>query len=83
MKDHCIENDIMDEVEEKPIVETAEAVRLKLDYEHEERRLVREEAQRAHEARKHYRMHNLLHSVKKLKERKWKLKKLERKLKKL
>ena len=29
IKDHCIENNIIDEVEEKPIAETAEAVRLK------------------------------------------------------
>ena len=47
IKDHCVENDIIDEVEEKPIAETAEIVRLKLDFEHEERRLARAEAQRA------------------------------------
>ena len=50
IKDHCIENDIIDEVEEKPIAETAEIVRLKLDFEREEQRLAREEAQRAREA---------------------------------
>ena len=54
IKDHCVEHDIIDEVEEKPTVETAEIVRLKLDFEHEERRLAREEAceeaQRAREA---------------------------------
>ena len=50
IKDHCIENDIIDEVEEKPIAETAEIVRLKLDFEREERRLAREEAKRAREA---------------------------------
>ena len=54
IKDHCVENNIIDEVEEKPIAETAEIVRLKLDFEREERRLAREEAheeaQRAHEA---------------------------------
>ena len=44
IKDHCVENNIIDEVEEKPTVETGERVRLKLDFEHEERRLVREEA---------------------------------------
>ena len=49
IKDHCVENDIIDEVEEKPIAETVEIVRLKLDFEREERRLVREEAQRARE----------------------------------
>ena len=52
IKDHCVENDIIDEVEEKPIAETAEIVRLKLDFEREERRLAREEAQRAREAEK-------------------------------
>ena len=67
IKDHCVENDIIDEVEEKPIVETAEIVRLKLDFEREERRLAREaekalqdaqlaaqleEAQRARDAEK-------------------------------
>ena len=36
IRDHCVENDIIDEVEEKPIVETAEIVRLKLDFEREE-----------------------------------------------
>ena len=50
IKDHCIENNIIDEVEEKPIVETAEIVRLKLDFERKERRLAREEAQKAREA---------------------------------
>ena len=50
IKDHCVENNIIDEVEEKPIVETVEIVRLKLDVEREERRLAREEAQRAREA---------------------------------
>ena len=38
IKDHCVENNIIDEVEEKPIAETAEIVRLKLDFEREERR---------------------------------------------
>ena len=62
IKDHCVENDIFDEVEEKPIAETAEIVRLKLDFEREERRLAREaekalqdaqfaEAQKARELR--------------------------------
>ena len=60
IKDHCVEHDIIDEVEEKPIAETVEIVRLKLDFEREERRLAREaekalqdaqfaEAQRARE----------------------------------
>ena len=62
IKDHCVEHDIIDEVEDKPIAETAEIVRLKLDFEREERRLAREaekalqdaqfaEAQRARELR--------------------------------
>ena len=42
IKDHCVGHDIIDEVEEKPIAETAEIVRLKLDFEREERRLARE-----------------------------------------
>ena len=61
IKDHCVEHDIIDEVEEKPIAETAEIVRLKLDFEWEERRLARKaekalqdaqfaEAQKAREA---------------------------------
>ena len=61
IKDHCVEHDIIDEVEEKPIAETAEIVRLKLDFEREKRRLAREaekalqdaqfaEAQKAREA---------------------------------
>ena len=56
----CRTRYIIDEVEEKPIAETAEIVRLKLDFEREERRLAREaekalqdaqfaEAQRARE----------------------------------
>ena len=59
IKDHCVENDIIDEVEEKPIVETAEVVKLKLEFqreerrlEREERRLEREEAQKARDAEK-------------------------------
>ena len=42
IKEHCVENNIIDEVEEKPIAETAEIVKLKLDFEREERRLARE-----------------------------------------
>ena len=42
IKDYCVEHDIIDEVEEKPIAETAEIVRLKLDFQQEERRLARE-----------------------------------------
>ena len=48
IKDHCIENNIIDEVEEKPITETAEILRLK--FEPEQRRLANEEAQRARKA---------------------------------
>ena len=42
IKEYCVEHDIIDEVEEKPIAETAEIVRLKLDFEREEQRLARE-----------------------------------------
>ena len=41
-KDHCVDHDIIDEIEEKPIAETAEIVKLKLDFEQEEQRLARE-----------------------------------------
>ena len=37
-------------MEEKPTAETAEVLKLKLKFEHEERRLAHDEAQRAHEA---------------------------------
>ena len=54
IEDHCVENNIIDEAEE--IAETAEVVKLKLEFEreewrleHEERRLECEEAQRARE----------------------------------
>ena len=50
IKDHCVENDIIDEVEEKPTAETAEVLKLRLEIEREERRLAREEAQRARDA---------------------------------
>ena len=52
IKDHCVENDIIDEVEEKPTAETAEVLKLRLEIEREERRLAREEAQRACDAEK-------------------------------
>ena len=50
IKDHCFEND--NEVEEKATAETAEVLKLKLEIEHEERRLAREEAQRARDSEK-------------------------------
>ena len=31
IKDHCVENNIIDEVEQKPIAETAEVLKLKLE----------------------------------------------------
>ena len=46
IENYCIDSDIIDEVEEKSIAETVEIVRLKLDFEREERRLACEEAQR-------------------------------------
>ena len=52
IKDHCVENDIINEVEEKPTAETAEVLKLRLEIEREERRLAREEAQRARDAEK-------------------------------
>ena len=50
IKDHCRENDIVNEVKEKPTAETTEVLRLKLDFEREEQRIEHEEAQRASEA---------------------------------
>ena len=52
IKDHCVKNAIIDEVEEKPTAETVEVLKLKLEIEHEERRLACEEAQRARDAKK-------------------------------
>ena len=43
IEDHTVENDIIDKVEEKPTVETAEVLKLNLEFEHEERRLEHEE----------------------------------------
>ena len=50
IEEYCIYNDITDEVEENATAETAEVLKLKLEFEREEQRLVREEAQRAHKA---------------------------------
>ena len=55
IEDYCIENNIINELEEKPTAETveiADVLRLKLKFEREEWRLVCEEAQRAHDAKK-------------------------------
>ena len=52
IKNHCVENDIIDEVEEKPTAETEEVLKLRLEIEREERRLAHEEAQRARDAEK-------------------------------
>ena len=52
IKDHCVENDIINEVEEKPTAETAEVLKFKLEIEREEQRLACEEAQRARDAEK-------------------------------
>ena len=59
IKDHCVEHDIIDEVEEKPIAETAEIVRLKLDFEREERRLAREAEKAAREEARELRLAEL------------------------
>ena len=50
IKDYCVEYNIIDEVEEKPTAETADVLRLKLEFEREEQRLASEEAQRPREA---------------------------------
>ena len=36
IEEHCVKNDIIDEVEENPIGETAEVLKLKLEFEREE-----------------------------------------------
>ena len=55
IEDYCIENNLIDEAEEKPTaetVETEEVLKLKLEFEREEWLLACEEAQRAHDAEK-------------------------------
>ena len=37
IEEHCVKHDIIDEVEEKPTMETAEVLMLKLEFECEER----------------------------------------------
>ena len=37
IEDHCLENDIINEVEKKPTAESAEVLKLKLEFEREER----------------------------------------------
>ena len=59
IENYCINNDIIDEVEEKPIAETAEVVKLKLEFQREERRLACEEAQKACEAARELRLAEL------------------------
>ena len=51
IEDHCVTNDIIDEVEETPTAETVEVLRLKLEFEREERRLVPEARKEAQELR--------------------------------
>ena len=50
IENYCLDNDIIDEVEEKPSVENVEVLKLKLEFQHEERRLAHEEAVRARES---------------------------------
>ena len=50
IEDHCVENNIIDEPEEKPTAETVEVFKLKLEFEREEWRLTCEKAQRACDA---------------------------------
>ena len=52
IKNYCVKNNIVNEVEGKQTGETAEVVRLNLEFEREEWRLAREEAQKAHNAKK-------------------------------
>ena len=43
IEEHCVEHNIIDEVEEKPTAETAEVLKLTLEIEREVQRLAREE----------------------------------------
>ena len=52
IENYCVDNDIIDEVEEKPTAETVEVLKLQLEFEREEQQYAREEAQRAHNAEK-------------------------------
>ena len=52
IENYCIDNDIIDEVQEKTIAETAKVLKLRLEFQDEERRLAREEAQRARDVEK-------------------------------
>ena len=63
IKDHCVENYIIAEIEEKPIAETAEVLKLKLEFEREEQRLAREEAQKAREEARELRLAELANCV--------------------
>ena len=38
IENYCLDNNIIDEVEEKPSVETVEVLKCKLEFQHEERR---------------------------------------------
>ena len=50
IEEHCVENDIIDEIEENPTEETAEVLKLKIEIECEEQQIAREEAQGARDA---------------------------------
>ena len=49
IEEHCIEHNIIDEVEEKPTVETAEVLKLKLEFEQEEQQKARDAEKAARE----------------------------------
>ena len=49
IEDYCVENNIINEVEEKATAETVEVLKLKLEFQCEERRLERGEHQLEHE----------------------------------
>ena len=52
IEEHCVENDIIDKVEENPSSETGEVLKLKLEFEHEERQLAHEAVKKAGNAEK-------------------------------
>ena len=59
IEEHCVQQDIIDEVKEKPTAETVEVLKLKLEFEREEWRLECEEAQKAREEAQELRLAEL------------------------
>ena len=52
IEEYCIENDKIDQVEENLTAESAEVLKFRLEFEHEEQRLGCEETEKARDAKK-------------------------------